>query len=104
MKTVEEIAFAKYLSDQSLPERKRMDVSNYLDWANFGKNEAQRFININDELPEQGIQVIVQYDDYTFDCAYYFEAKGRKRFYNHCEPDIDFILEHITHWRPINRK
>ena len=48
MKTIEEVVFGRYLSDQSLPAHKRMDITCYIDWAQLGAREAQRWIDVND--------------------------------------------------------
>ena len=53
MKTIEEVAFDRFDSDQKLPERKRIGVICYADWARFGAREAQRWIPIEEELPPE---------------------------------------------------
>ena len=103
MKTIEELAFEKYLNEQKLPERKRTDPSNYLDWAEFGKNEAQRWIETKEENPptdqdvlikmRDGIYIGVLYRD-GFMCVYH--TNGLKSI----KLDHDVIIK----WRPIERK
>lgn len=73
MKKIEEVAFNRYLSDQSLPTRQRMDASNYLDWAHLGAKEAQRFIPIEEELPPAGVEVLLQNDKWIHED---FNTKG----------------------------
>jgi hypothetical protein len=64
MRTIENVAFNRYKDDQSLPRHKQMGVSNYIDWANFGAREAQRFIPIEEELPPVGVEVLLQNDNW----------------------------------------
>lgn len=52
MKTIEEVASNRYISDQKLSERKRLQSNCYIDWANLGAREAQRWIPVEEELPE----------------------------------------------------
>ena len=59
MKTIESVAFDRYKSDQSLPEHKRINPCNYIDWANFGKREAQRWVPINESMPEDHQELLL---------------------------------------------
>lgn len=112
MNSIEKVAFDRYLSDQSLPERKRMNASNYIDWANLGAREAQRWISIKESMPEdhaellldkkgKGLEitkpVLIKYENgrYAIDCR-----RNAGDSYNFWKIDHSGIIE----WRPIERK
>lgn len=127
MNSIEKVAFDRYLSDQSLPERKRMNASNYIDWANLGAREAQRWIPLEEELPPSGFECLMQNDKWIH---LDFNPKGIRVGY-HCdligyvtayfcgqhdcymtrtsdEDDETFELSKAedqipTHWRPYER-
>ncbi|HZK95467.1 MAG TPA: hypothetical protein VFC67_14760 [Prolixibacteraceae bacterium] len=90
MKTIEEVAFDRYLSDQSLPAHKRMDTSCYIDWAQLGAREAQRWIDVNDRdnpMPANTDFLIKLEDGQIF------------RF----NEDWSDEMKIVTHWRPFER-
>ena len=100
MKTIEQVVFDKYKSDQSLPKHKRMAPENYIDWANFGATEAQRWILVEEELPAESSmgfsdQVLTKnkFGDLSLR-RYDFEFSS---FTGRGEPVI-------VSWRPIDRK
>jgi len=100
MKTIETVAFERYKSDQSLPEHKRLNPSNYIDWANFGKREAQRWIPVEEEMPKVGETVLVSLSGAGNDLRLAF-INVRHNFI--ISLLNNFESEHITHWRPIER-
>lgn len=60
METIESVVFKRYLSQQSKPKKEYIDASNYIDWAHIALNEAQRFIPIEEELPPEGVECLLQ--------------------------------------------
>jgi len=94
MKTIENVAFDRYLSDQSLPRHKRMGDSNYIDWAVFGAREAQRYIPMEEELPEHKVRVLVK-DIHEAEFTFIFTGS--------CDIKESAKLMGITHWRPLYR-
>jgi len=100
MKTIEEVAFGRYISDQSLSAHKRMDVTCYIDWAQLGSREAQRWITVEEELPEKNINVLLK-RSHPF---HLYEVCGFVRdnvFYSN---EIARPFTNVTHWRPLERK
>lgn len=112
MKKIEELAAEKFISQQNYPERKRIPAENYIDWAEFGAREAQRWIPISESLPEDHcelllnkkgklseitVPVLVKYKNgkITIDCRY--QVTG---------DDYAFWFiphDNIIEWRPIER-
>ena len=114
MKTIEQVAGEKYISDLELPERKRMSADCYIDWANFGAREAQRWIPIEKEKPlatESG-----DWDGLRSDFVIAKDHHGNvfiSRIYEGILDGFEFcdfvdnedqVLSHIVEWRPIERK
>lgn len=100
MKTIEEVAFNRYKSDQSLPKHKQMHASDYIDWAELGAREAQRWIPIEEELPEENITVLAKGGIAIWISAM---SKGRLIGYKFSSPGVTESFD-ATHWRPIERK
>jgi len=127
MKTIEKVAFDRYINDQSLPEHKRMDASCYIDWAQLGAREAQRWIPIEEELPpEDGQEILLKnekwiHEDFNIKgvragsycdgiwtsaywCGYHDEYHTRTS-----DEDDDSFTDSLalnqvpTHWRPTER-
>lgn len=96
MKTIEEVAFSKYLSDQKLPKHKRMAPENYIDWANFGAIEAQRWIPVEEELPPLHEFVLVKSGKSDTVCIGHLRADGVWH-------SGWSIIEYPRCWRPIER-
>ena len=127
MKKIEEVAFGRYLSDQSLPKRKRMDITCYIDWAQLGAREAQRWIPIEEELPpEDGQEILLKnekwidedynikgvragsYCDEIWTSAYWCGHHDEYHTRTSDEDDDQFtdslaVNQIPTHWRPIER-
>ena len=113
MKKIEELAAEKYISEQNLPERKRTTAENYIDWAELGAREAQRWITIKESMPEDHdellvpkkgklseitIPVLVRYKNghVKIDCRYKMNGDNYAFwFISHDE---------IKEWRPIERR
>lgn len=58
MKTIEEKAYERYISDLEKPKHKRMRADFYMDWAMFGAKEVLKWIPVELELPEQSERLI----------------------------------------------
>lgn len=107
MKTIEQVVFDKYKSDQSLPKRKRMAPEDYIDWANFGAKEAQRWISVEEELPElnrdlySDLLLLKDEKGKLHIGFYHWTMKGNIFITNN---GLSFYEAYITHFRPINRK
>lgn len=101
MKTIEEVAFDRYKSDQSLPTHKRMNPSNYIDWAQLGANEAQRWIPVEEEKPDEtgwlNAPYLAKTKSQVHVCGY---TEGRF----HYNGGLCIKENYVTHWRPIERK
>jgi hypothetical protein len=94
MKTIEAVAFNRYLSDQSLPKHKRMNAENYIDWANFGAREAQRWIDFEEEKPE------LKDKPYQILCK---RESGHVESYLIIDNKSLYFLKEFVSWRPIER-
>lgn len=53
METIESIVVKKYLGQRELPSHKQIPASNYIDWAQIGAREAQRWISVDEEMPSE---------------------------------------------------
>lgn len=94
MKTIEEFVFDKYLSQQSKAEKHKIDASNYIDWAHIAVEEAQRFIPLEEEKPENQ-KVIAQCKNGSYMVANIASGEMAKD---------QFEYFGITHWRPLFHK
>jgi len=95
MKSIEEVVFERYLSDQKLPKHQRIGINNYIDWANLGAREAQRWIPVEEELPtisknKPQVRVLVKSKIGGIYLSYF----DRHGFSSHAK---------ITHWRLLER-
>lgn len=128
MKTIEDVAFQRYIDDQSLPKRKRMGIDCYIDWANLGAREAQRFIPLEEDLPPGGVEVLLQNDKWkneddnpegirsgflvsdgtwvsSYWCNYHDEYHTRSSNEDDDQFEDSKAENQIpTHWRPYFRK
>jgi len=97
MRTIEDIASSRYISDLELPERKRMDPSCYIDWAVFGAREAQKWFPIEDLTYEKtnGLKFIGKN---KYGCI-----STARIGLNGIHAD-DLSVLPFTEWRPIERK
>lgn len=103
MKTIEEVAFNRYISDQKLPEHKRMQPSCYIDWANLGAREAQRWIPVGEELPKHRDVVLAKVPLINYPLLFaYNEIESKWYQFD----DGDFFESEINPitWRPIERR
>lgn len=115
MKKIEDLAAEKYISERSLPERKRTPAENYIDWAVFGAREAQRWIPVEEELPEDSDN-LTQTEKYTYTenpvlvrtingkCA----VSKRSKFKGNENSKWEWMgsssfSDSVTHWRPVER-
>lgn len=94
LKTIEWLTVEKYESQRGLPKHKQIPAQNFIDWAQFGAREAQRWISIDDRetpIPNEGDLLIKL-------------KNGAIRRYEENWQD-EFGLDGIvTHWRPIERE
>lgn len=97
METIENLATEKYINQRVLPPHKQLPANNFIDWAQFGAREAQRWISIDKELPEVNKRILVK--DERIDAFTVGLLGSNKKFYT----DNDQIVN-ITHWRPIERE
>lgn len=113
MKTIEQVAFDRYISDQKLPEHKRMQAVCYIDWANLGAIEAQRWIPMDEELPERNYETVSdQQYTHTVDSFLVKTRNGKvsvsKRisFMNgsFCWKGSGTFSDSVVSWRPIERE
>lgn len=102
MKTIEWLVVDKHHKQQLLPAYKQTPDNFFIDWANIGAREAQRWFNIDgEEMPEnQGI-VLVKTDKGCVATAYYHGKESGFITYGEDAYD-DFGV--IISWRPIERQ
>lgn len=101
MKTIEQVVFQKYIDQQSKPKKFFIDPSNYIDWAQIGAKEAQRWITLEEELPpktnpETPYSEAVLIKDESGDhyvAVYIFKLNM-----------FDILCDVIIGWRPIERR
>lgn len=101
MKTIEEVAFNRYKSDQSLPSHKRMNPSNYIDWAQLGAKEAQRWISIDEEPIPLQEQILVKAKNGSIYDVVKLPNKELTPWWGNNK--FTLIEANVTHWRPIER-
>jgi len=115
MKTIEWLAAEKYQEQRNLPAHKQMRAENFIDWAQFGAREAQRWISVEDELPhtgESGISdnVILQLKVYgkkqknEYQCCIeaYYDSDTEEWFFMLPVDKRNLTLTPLS-WRPIER-
>ena len=112
MKTIGQVVFDRYKSDQSLPERHRIGIDCYIDWAQLGARETQRWISISEELPEDADNIVksglYDYSEHAVivqTCNGKYSITKRTRFNNgnwHWSGSASFDKSVIS-WRPIQR-
>lgn len=93
MKTIEYLAAEKYSDQRELPPHRQILAQNFIDWAQFGAREAQRWISINDrENPiPTGVDFLIKLEN------------GAIRRYKENWQDEFGLHEVVTHWRPFER-
>jgi hypothetical protein len=62
MKTIEEAAFDEYQTNRKLQEKYWIPDICYMDWFRKGAEFAQRWIPVEEELPEIGREVLLLTD------------------------------------------
>lgn len=114
MKTIETVVCEKHSSDMELPERKRIGDKCFIDWANFGAREAQRWISIEEETPDAYVQG--DWDGKRSDFVLAKDVHGNlfvaRTYEGFMDGTIfldfvdanDIVLSNIIEWRPINRR
>jgi len=114
MKTIEEAAYDRYQEGFENKRRKIGDTC-YIDWANFGRDEAEQWIPVDEELPDvktgengflysEYVLLKVKGYDYPF-VGLYVKSANLGAF----DIMVNTIKKHvsgkdITHWRPITHK
>lgn len=126
MKTIEKFALDKFLGELQFPNDKRTRDNAYIDWAQFGAREAQRFIPLDEEMPPEHEEVLfynpkwinedfnprgirigfMSNDDFT--TAHWWNYQDTYETISHvsCDGNESYsqeIRESIkpTHWRPL---
>ena len=100
MKTIESLAVEKYLGQRELPSHKQIPATNFIDWAQFGAREAQRWISIEEEMPSVTGWFSVPYLAKTKNEIHVVGfTEGRWHQYG----GLCLKNNVVTHWRPIER-
>jgi hypothetical protein len=105
MKSIESVIVNRYLADRSLPEPKRLNPSNYIDWANLGAIEAQRWISVKEEKPPKDKPFLSKSHNDNSQISLCCWNDSLKRFNPICNTihlSNVYIID-ITHWRPLDR-
>lgn len=116
MRSIEFIVTEKYLNQRELPTHKQIPAQNYIDWANIGAQEAQRWFPVDEELPdtsESGVSnnVLLKLAVYnkkhknTYECcieAYY--DSDIKHWHTMLVIDEKNLTLTPIAWRPIERE
>lgn len=105
MKTIEQAA------NESLPSVAGLESDytkgkefGYLLGFNKGVAFAQRWIPLEEEKPEYAEPILIKFENGTYEVGYYLRHKYREdSFYNYESNDIEFKIDTVTHWRPIER-
>lgn len=114
MKTIETLTAEKYHGQKELPAHKQIPAQNFIDWAQFGAREAQRWISVDEELPEEGVPCIVKNGaDNMCICFMKYQTMidGSRKpvgWYNYWYGRSQVIRSEpiratITHWRYVER-
>lgn len=112
MKTIETLAAEKYHGQRELPAHKQIPAENFIDWAQFGAREAQRWIPVSEELPEEGLPCIVK-NQADNKCICFMKSYGNSGslgwfnyWYDRSGEKINEtpIRAIVTHWRYVERK
>lgn len=129
MKTIEQFVTDKYLGELQFPNHKRTREDYYIDWAQFGAREAQRFIPFEEEMPPEHEEVLfynekwinedfnprgirigfMSNDDFTTAHWWSYQDTYETISHSDCDGNESFsqeIRESInpTHWRPLFRE
>ena len=94
MKTIKRVIAEMYEKQKSLPVLIRIPDECFIDWAQMGAREAQRWIPVEEELPEMNIRVLLKLNNGEI-------ALGSLR-----EDGFTLLLfgSTVSHWRPIERE
>lgn len=111
MKTIENFVTEKHLRQRELPMRKQIPAQNFIDWANIGAREAQRWIGLDEELPPDAVQVLVKLKvkmkDNMFEMpslgVYHSFNKSWNIIHQNLDTRGDIKKWEVTHWRLIER-
>lgn len=101
MKTIEYLVVEKYKKQKDLPVHKRIPAENFIDWAQFGAREAQRWISIEEEMPTE-----TGWDKapYLVKTKNEIHVVGFTEGYWHMLEGLCLKKKVVTHWRPIERE
>jgi len=109
MKTIEDVVTSKYLSDLNLPEHKRINPSYYIDWAYFAVREVERWIPIEEELPEINEEIIAKCERGNGNIEKYIIKRVIKKdnikgwSWSNNNVNTYFTLK-VIQWRPLERR
>jgi hypothetical protein len=99
MKSIQEAAI-----ENSLRKNEEKEIAHILSCEDFSKGVefATKWHEINENTPT-GTPILLKFVNKSYEVGYYIKQKYRGYgFYSHFEADIEFVLEGVTHWRPIN--
>jgi hypothetical protein len=103
MKTIKQEAnsyYSEFYMESSIPDREAM-TEMFIAGVEF----AQRWIPVEEELPEYAEELLLELENGHHEVGYYLRKKGHKdAFYSYVQPNIDFILYDVIRWRPIELK
>ena len=116
MKTIESFVAEKYHGQRELPKHKQIPASCFIDWANIGAREAQRWITLNEELPETDkessisdnvlvkVEVLnaIHGNEYTCCIEGFYDADTE--MWSFMLPIVNKLKITVVAWRPINRE
>lgn len=106
MKSIEKVVCERYISQQSLPVKNQIEASNYIDWAQIGAKEAQRFIPVDEEEPEANPEEPCWSKELICKlksgCHEILQFNVKKKTFE----NVDYVFEsgEVTHWRPLERR
>ena len=101
LKTIEWLTVEKYEGQRGLPKHKQIPAQNFIDWAQFGAREAQRWISIDEEMPS---------DTGWMNAPYLVKTKNEIHVVGftegcwHMRGGLCLKKNTVTHWRPIERE
>jgi len=100
MKTLEESAVIDYQNDRKQPEKYQIPDNCFIDWYKKGAKEAQRWVSIDEEMPEETGWLKAPYLAKTKkEC----HVVGFTQGHFHHFGGLCLKPNYVTHWRLIER-
>lgn len=100
MKTLEESAVLNYQNDRKQPVKNQTPDDCYIDWYKKGAAEAQRWISIKEEMPEE---TGWEKAPYLAKTKNEIRSVGFTQGRFHLLGGLCLNRNCVTHWRPIER-